>query len=145
MNIKPVALLFTVTLSACGQPSGDAQNENPRHYDPLRLAQGERTFHTHCSTCHGWNGEGQAGWQKPGPNGALLPPPLDNNGRTARLNSKQIMAFIRQGSPDGRGAMPAWENKLSMREIDDLTLWITSLWSDRIYLEWQTKIEQDAR
>ncbi len=145
MNIKPLVLLCALILSACSQPSGDAQNEKLRQFAPQRLAQGERIFHTHCSSCHGWNGEGQAGWQKPGLNGALLPPPLDDSGRTARLNSKQIVAFIRHGSPDGRGAMPAWENKLSEEEIDDVTLWITSLWSDRVYLEWQTNIKRDAQ
>lgn len=145
MSTKQIALLCSLALVACSEPPGEAQNENPRRYTQQALAHGERIFHTHCSNCHGWNGEGQAGWQKPGLDGILLPPPLDDNGRTARLNSMQIKAFIQRGSPDGRGAMPAWENRLSAQEIEYLTLWITSLWSDRVYLEWQTKIERDKR
>lgn len=145
MNTIQIALLGTLALVACSEPPRDDQNGNPRQYSQQQLAHGERLFHAHCSNCHGWNGEGQAGWQKPGLNGVLLPPPLDDNGRTARLSSKQIMAFIQRGSPDGRDAMPAWENKLSGQEIENLTLWITSLWSDRVYLEWQTKIEQNKR
>ena len=50
--------------------------------------------------------------------------------------------FIRQGSPDGRGNMPAWQGKLSDHEIDDVATWTTSLWSDAIYLQWLTEVEQ---
>lgn len=38
--------------------------------------------------------------------------------------------------------MPAWQGKLSEQEIDDVTLWITSLWSDAVYLEWLSKAGQ---
>jgi mono/diheme cytochrome c family protein len=38
--------------------------------------------------------------------------------------------------------MPAWGDKLSAQEIDDVVTWVTSLWSDEIHLLWVTKVEQ---
>lgn len=141
MNIKPHVLVCVLLLTACGDKPHEEQNKNARHYDEKTLALGDRTFHTHCTVCHGYSGEGKPDWQKPGPDGKLLPPPLDDKGRVWRLSSVQMKQFIRQGSPDGRGNMPAWQGKLSEQEIDALAVWITSLWSDATYLEWRTQVE----
>lgn len=144
MNKKFLIILCATLLAGCGdgakQP--EVQGKGPRQYDRNLLARGERVFLTNCAVCHGNDGEGKPGWQQPGPDGKLLPPPLDNTGRVWRLTSSQMKQFIHQGSPDGRGNMPAWQGKLSDQEIDEVATWITSLWSDATYLEWLTKVEQ---
>ena len=144
MKTQLLTLLCAALLAACGanDKTPEVQGKGPRQYDKNLLARGERVFQTHCATCHGSGGEGKPGWQKPGPDGLLLPPPLDNNGRAWRLTSSQMQQFIRQGSPHGRSNMPAWQGKLTDQEIDEVATWITSLWSDAIYLEWLAKVEQ---
>ena len=144
MNIKPFVLLCVLLLSACSDKPQDAVDKNTRHYDEKTRAMGNRIFHDHCAECHGYNGEGKPGWQQAGADGKLLPPPLDDNGRTWRLSSSRMKQFIRQGSPDGRGNMPAWQDKLSDQEIDAVAIWITSLWSDATYLQWRTQVEKPA-
>lgn len=144
MNIKPFVLLSALLLSACSDKPQDSVNKNTRHYDENMLAMGDRIYNAHCATCHAYKGEGQAGWQTPGPDGKLLPPPLDDKGRTWRLSSTQMKQFIKQGSPDGRGNMPAWQGKLNDQEIDAVASWITSLWSDATYLQWHTQVEQQV-
>lgn len=145
MNIQIIVLTSTLLLSACSDRPESASEKNARHYDEKMLAMGDRTYNTHCATCHGYKGEGQPGWRQPGPDGKLLPPPLDNHGRSWRLSRSQIQQFILHGSPDGRGNMPAWKDKLTAQEINALTIWITSLWSDQIYLDWQTITEHGAQ
>lgn len=139
-----IATLCAAMLAGCGdgakQP--EIQGKGPRQYDRNVLARGERVYLTNCAVCHGNGGEGKPGWQQPGPDGLLLPPPLDNNGRAWRLSSSQMNQFIRQGSPHGRSKMPAWQGKLSDQEIDEVVTWITSLWSDATYLEWLNQVEQ---
>lgn len=145
MNTRLIVLLSALLLSACGDKYEGASVKNARQYDEKILAMGERVFHSQCVVCHGYNGEGQPGWQQPGPDGKLKPPPLDNNGRTWRLSSSQIQQFILHGSPDGRGNMPAWNGKLTDQEISAVAVWITSLWSDQVYLDWQTKTEHGTQ
>ncbi|MBZ0105635.1 MAG: cytochrome c [Sulfuricella denitrificans] len=145
MNIKSFVLLSALLLAACGDKTGEPQKKNARHYDEKTLSMGDRVFHTHCAECHGYNGEGKPGWEQPGPDGKLLPPPLDNNGRSWRLSGMQIQQFILHGSPDGRGNMPAWKGKLTEQEIAAVSAWITSLWSDQVYLDWQTKAEHSTQ
>ncbi|HUX64483.1 cytochrome c [Sulfuricella sp.] len=145
MNNKLIiATLCTALLAGCGEgdKQPEVQGKGLRQYDKNVLARGERVFLTNCAVCHGNGGEGKPGWQQPGPDGKLLPPPLDGNGRVWRLTSSQMKQFVHQGSPDGRANMPAWQGKLSDQEIDEVITWITSLWSDAIYLQWVTKVGQ---
>ena len=143
MSMKLIITLSVALLAGCGEGAKppEVQGKGLRQYDKNMLVRGERVFQTNCAVCHGSGGEGKPGWQQPGPDGLLLPPPLDNNGRAWRLSSSQMKQFIRQGSPHGRSNMPAWQGKLSDQEIDEVVTWITSQWSDAIYLEWLTRVE----
>jgi len=53
-----------------------------------------------------------------------------------------LKKIIREGSSPGIGGMPAWDKKLTNQEIDDVIVWITSIWSDEIYNIWYQEIEQ---
>jgi hypothetical protein len=37
--------------------------------------------------------------------------------------------------------MPGWEGKLTEQEIDDILVWIKSLWPDEVYDAWYKRIE----
>lgn len=144
MNKKLIFTLGIALLAGCGEDAKppEVQGKGLRQYDANVLRLGDRVYLANCAVCHGYSGEGKPGWQQPGPDGKLLPPPLDGNGRVWRLSSSQMKQFVHQGSPDGRANMPAWQGKLSEQEIDGVVTWITSLWSDAVYLEWLTKVEQ---
>jgi len=49
--------------------------------------------------------------------------------------------MIRVGSHDGAGGMPAWDGRLTNQEIDDVIVWIKSLWPDEVYDIWYKEIE----
>lgn len=49
---------------------------------PARVGFGATLYAQNCASCHGANLEGQADWQQPDADGALLPPPHDSNGHT---------------------------------------------------------------
>lgn len=146
MNKTLILSLGLALLAGCGEDAKqpEVQGKGLRQYDKNVLARGERVFMTNCAVCHSNGGEGKPNWQQPGPDGKLLPPPLDSNGRVWRLSSNQMQQFVHQGSPDGRANMPAWQGKLSEQEISDVVTWITSLWSDAVYMEWKTKAERPA-
>lgn len=144
MNKKLIFTLGIALLAGCGEGAEppEVQGKGLRQYDENVLRLGDRVYLANCAVCHGYGGEGKPGWQQPGSDGKLLPPPLDGNGRVWRLSSSQMKQFVHQGSPDGRANMPAWQGKLSEQEIDGVVTWITSLWSDAVYLEWLTREER---
>ena len=43
---------------------------------------------------------------------------------------------IREGSPPGVGDMPAWQGKLTEAEIDDVVVYVKSLWSPEVFRRW---------
>lgn len=146
-NLILAALCTAFLLGACGETGRENASaaKEPRQYDKNLLARGERVFQANCAVCHGPTGEGKPGWQKPGPDGLRLPPPLDDSGLAMRLTSAQTRDIIRRGSPPGQGNMPAWQGKLSEEEIAAVANYVTSLWSDQVFLDWHTKIEHPAR
>lgn len=49
--------------------------------------------------------------------------------------------MIRVGSPADIGGMPSWDGKLTNQQIDDVIVWIKSLWPDEVYDIWHKEIE----
>ena len=143
-----IALIGAALLGGCGESGRQEeqiQGRGLRQYDKNVLARGERVFQANCATCHGAAGEALPTWRVRGADGMLPPPPLDDSGHAWHHRRAWLKQMIAQGSAPGEGNMPAWGQKLSEQEIDDVVTWITSLWSDQIYLEWRTKIEQAAK
>lgn len=144
MKTQLLTLLCAALLAACGanDKPPEVQGKGLRQYDRNLLARGERVFQTHCATCHGFNGEAKPDWRIRGADGKMPPPPLDDSGHAWHHPRAWLKQMVFQGSPTGQGNMPAWGDKLSAQEIDDVVTYVTSLWSDAIYLQWLTKVEQ---
>lgn len=81
------------------------------------IAEGAALFARACISCHGPRGDGQGFVSLPTPVPRLDQLPAAESGPT------QIAAMIQKGD----GAMPAWGQVLSEREIKSLTLYVESL------------------
>lgn len=138
-------LLLVVVLSACEDReygSTEMRGGLPvpegvtREQDPAVLAQGERLYRQHCARCHGADASGDDNWRKRDAEGLFPPPPLNGNGH-AWHHSREVLAnVIRNGSPDGKGNMPAWGERLSAQEIEAVISWFQSLWPAPVYDAW---------
>ena len=104
-----------------------------------KIKRGEAVYRANCASCHGPNGEATSGWRTPGPDGRYPPPPLDGSAHAFQLETLEKM--IREGSP-APGGMPPWDGKLTNQQIDDVIVWIKSLWADDVYDIWFKEIEQ---
>jgi cytochrome c oxidase cbb3-type subunit III len=89
---------------------------------------GRKLFIQHCSRCHGDNGEGGEGtgvtFSRPR-DLPIIPPALNNPGFLAAASNQMIRNTIingREGTP-----MRPYKEKLSDRQINDITLFIRSL------------------
>lgn len=117
------------------------KNLAARKLDPEKIKRGEAVYHKNCASCHGPNGEATPGWRNPGPDGRYPPPPLDGSAHAWHHSTETLERMIRLGSPDGAGGMPAWDGRLTNQEIDDVIVWIKSLWPDEVYDIWYKEIE----
>ena len=127
-------------------PAAAAQVEQPknlaaRKLDPEKIKRGEAVYRANCASCHGPNGEATSGWRTPGPDGRYPPPPLDGSAHAWHHSTETLEKMIREGSP-GPGGMPPWDGKLTNQQIDDVIVWIKSLWPDEVYDIWFKEIEQ---
>jgi mono/diheme cytochrome c family protein len=116
------------------------KNLAARKLDPEKIKRGEAVYRKNCASCHGPNGEATPGWRNPGADGRYPPPPLDGSAHAWHHSTETLEEMIRKGSPGG-GGMPPWDGKLTNQEIDDVIVWIKSLWPDDVYDVWYNEIE----
>ncbi len=115
---------------------------------PALVAWGKTVYADHCAACHGANLEGQAHWQRPGPDGRLPAPPHDESGHTWHHSDRYLIHVVQQGQvagvdrpPDYRGNMPAFGQQLSREEIVAAMSFIKSHWSFD-HRAWQERASQ---
>jgi mono/diheme cytochrome c family protein len=96
------------------------------------VALGERTYSTHCASCHGAKLEGQPNWQERKPDGKLPAPPHDATGHTWHHPDRQLFEITKRGVsgivPGYQSDMPAYAEILSEREIWAVLGYIKSKW-----------------
>jgi mono/diheme cytochrome c family protein len=123
-----VALLGLGT-GGCGERSGP---------DAFALMEGEGVYKAECASCHGAKLEGQPDWRTRRPDGRLPAPPHDASGHTWHHPRERLASIVKLGmlppnAPEGYVSdMPAFADKLSDRQIENVLAWIESQWPAEI-------------
>ncbi len=94
---------------------------------------GKVNYVTHCSACHGVNGEGQPNWLIPGPDGTLLAPPHNNYGHTWHHGDGYLFAVTKRGGspfmmPGQPSGMPGFDVQMTDSEIVEVIEYIKGFW-----------------
>lgn len=114
-----------------------------RNFDQAQIRRGEVIYVANCVGCHGPNGAGTPDWRKPNADGRYPPPPLDGTAHAWHHSTEVLKKTILKGTPPEIGSMPAWEGKLTEQQVDDVIVWIKSLWPDEIYDIWFKNFENN--
>ncbi len=138
------SLLVGLALTGCDDaPSGLSRTADAeaapldRKLDATQVARGKVVYKKHCMECHGVEGKGPPGdWRVRDADGHFPPPPLDDSAHAWHHPTAVLLEVIRDGSPQGQGKMPAWKDRLSEQEMQDVVVYIKSLWSDPAYRLW---------
>jgi mono/diheme cytochrome c family protein len=109
-----------------------------REVNFLAFSRGLKLYQKNCASCHGKNAEGTPDWRKTESDGMFPPPPLNGTGHTWHHPTKVLVNLIKDGTAKIGGKMPAWKDKLSDQEINDILTWIKAQWPDEIYAAWYT-------
>lgn len=112
-----------------------------RNLDADQIMRGEAVYNTNCINCHGKNGEATAEWRKTGADGKYPPPPLNGTAHTWHHSTAVLKKTILEGTPPEYGSMPPWKDILTEQQVDDVIVWIKSLWPDEIYDVWYKNFE----
>jgi mono/diheme cytochrome c family protein len=106
------------TPSAGQAEAGEAVVE--RKLDPAQVARGKAVYEKYCLECHGNGGKGPPGdWRVRDADGHF-PPPLDDSAHAWHHPTAALLQVIREGSPQGQGKMPAWQDRLAEQDMQDV-------------------------
>jgi len=90
----------------------------------IQLQRGAGLYAQYCAGCHGKTAEGSAAG-----------PSLDGTGHTWH----HPMHVLQHKTKNGFRQMPAFADRMTDSEIDDVILWFQSLWPETVYSNWQRR------
>ena len=142
--LRGCIIAFAIVITGCEEANQsetrslkDILNQNTervvRNFDPVQVQRGEIIFQENCENCHGKQAAGTTDWRTPGADGRFPPPPLNGTAHAWHHSTAVLKKTILKGGPPEFSSMPAWEDKLTEQQVDDVVVWIKSLWPDEIY------------
>lgn len=139
-----VLFIVITLLTACSDIDNSISdtvklNAAKRQLNFDKAIRGHQLYLQHCAQCHGKQAEATPDWRKPGADGKYPPPPLNGTAHTWHHTQSVLHDIIKNGTLRLGGSMPAWKDKLSDKDIDDILEWIKASWPDQIYQAWQKR------
>ena len=107
-----------------------------RWFSPEQAARGEALFQKNCAECHKADASGDPNWKQTNAEGKLPPPPLNGTGHAWHHPMPMLQQIVRNGGIPMGGSMPAFKEKLTTEQINDILAWVQSHWPDKIYITW---------
>lgn len=140
-------LVIMLLVSGCDKPDASGTQQAsateaveikvpPRNRDFKQILRGGRIYQQNCAICHGKLAQGVSDWRQRDANGKFPPPPLNGTGHTWHHPTEVLVDIIRNGTGKLGGNMPAWKDKLTDQEIEDVLAWIKAQWPDETYANW---------
>ena len=114
----------------------EPQNKMNRKMDFAQITRGGKVFQKNCLSCHGANAEGHPNWRKRNADNTFPAPPLNGSGHAWHHTNAVNKNTIANGTKHLGGNMPAWKDKLTEQEINDVISWFQSKWPDKVYQTW---------
>jgi mono/diheme cytochrome c family protein len=98
------------------------------------VMRGAHLYQEHCAQCHGPEAQGHPDWQNPQ---VVAAPPLDGTGNEWKRKRSELIAIVKKGmTRNNESVMPAWGERLSDPEIEDIVAWFQALWPMEVYDRW---------
>lgn len=107
-----------------------------RWYSEAQVKRGEALFQQNCAECHKPDASGDPNWKKTNAEGKLPPPPLNGSAHAWHHPMPMLQQIVRNGGIPMGGSMPAFKDKLTTDQINDILAWVQSHWPDKVYNTW---------
>ncbi len=116
------------------------QNNSKRWYTTAQLTSGKQVFSNNCASCHGDKGQSLVDdWRKTLADDSYPAPPLNGTAHAWHHSKEALLRTINNGGIPLGGTMPAFNDKLSKDEKDDVLAYVMSLWPDKVYKAWKKR------
>ncbi len=135
MMKKLLFIILPLLTISCGKNNNEPKIDG-RWYTQLQVDRGRVVFEKNCEECHGENARGTFNWTRKLPDGSYPPPPLNGSAHTWHHSLKLLKRTINNGGIPLGGTMPAFENKLTENEKNEVIAFFQSQWSKKIYDAW---------
>ncbi|HEC29423.1 MAG TPA: cytochrome c [Gammaproteobacteria bacterium] len=126
-------------------PVGEKADVIQLSYDPEKYTKGLELYQGACASCHGKQGEGALNWQQKATQGKAKPPPLNGTGHAWHHPMHILKGVVRNGTARLGGNMPAWKDKLTDEQIQNILYWMQSQWPKEIYNAWYLNNQEALR
>ena len=138
------SLILSLFLVACDTNKQAANKSDEkiegRWYTNGQLVSGKQVFTNNCAACHGDKGQSLVeDWRQTLPDGSYPAPPLNGTAHTWHHGKEQLMRTINSGGIPLGGSMPAFKDKLTDKQKDDVLAYVMSLWPDKVYKAWKER------
>ncbi|WP_457668823.1 c-type cytochrome [Thiolapillus sp.] len=107
-----------------------------RWFSAEQAVRGGVLFQKNCAECHKADASGDPNWKQTNAEGKLPPPPLNGTGHAWHHPMPMLQQIVRNGGIPMGGSMPAFKEKLTTEQINDILAWVQSHWPDKIYITW---------
>ncbi len=101
------------------------------------IMRGAALYKQQCLQCHGPEAQGHPDWQTPSGGAFTAAPPLNGTGNAWKRKKRDMITIIKGGARrNGIPAMPAYKDRLSDQDIEDVIRWFQVLWPPQLYERW---------
>ncbi|MCY4416180.1 MAG: cytochrome c [Chloroflexi bacterium] len=130
------ATVIAIVAVGCSMNVGDS-SRGAGGSDPAPADRGAVVYREHCASCHGFNLEGQPGWQMRNADGTLPAPPHDASGHTWHHSDQLLFDLTKLGPSevignDYQSTMPGFSDVLHDDDIWAVLAYIESQWPEEI-------------
>jgi mono/diheme cytochrome c family protein len=136
MPLRTIVVLFF--LAACSGNAPDQETVPGRWYTAIQVETGAALYQTHCAACHAADGSATTEWRTPDAAGYYPPPPLNGTAHTWHHPLEVLDDTLANGGVEFGGLMPGFADVLDDEQRLAIIAWFQSLWSDDIYVRWQS-------
>lgn len=148
-NTTKVLLPVALFLAAIGiyftflRPTPLFENSSPAVSPSAEeLAQGKTFYDQYCAACHGIDGEGQPGWQRPDADGVYPAPPHTGEGHTWHHPDDVLLDIIAHGGSMPNSAMPGFADHLTEEEMRLVLAYLKTFWGPE-EVEFQREVSRN--
>lgn len=135
IKISSIAIIVSAISFFVFQEDNKA-TDTGRWYTKDQVTFGKEVFSNNCAVCHGYKAEKTIDWKKTLPDGSYPPPPLNDKAHAWHHPKWQMLQIITNGGASYKGNMPAFGDKLTLKEKEAAIAYFQSFWDDKHYNLW---------
>ncbi|MBF0266107.1 MAG: cytochrome c [Gammaproteobacteria bacterium] len=130
-------LIPVMLITVLFEPVYANETKSSRWYNQLQVDKGRFIYEKNCLVCHGIKAQGiTEDWKQTLEDGSYPPPPLNGSAHAWHHPLKMLIHTINNGGAPIGGKMPAFKEKLNLKEKLAVIAYFQNFWDVEKYNAW---------